>query len=575
MTKTLNTNILFEPITINTNRYKEVSNTLLNNKTYLANDFKKFDYNNKNIWNNLPSTYNLYLHCLYDIHYLNILYDNSSNEKYLRQAKEILESWLKYDKSKISQKNQFIWSDHAVSKRTLSVLHFLLRNNKKHQKIYEGIFINQLEDLLAKQGKWLSKKANYSEGNHGLMIDTALLALGFYKQNNSWIKLATQRINNRAKQDFTNLGTHLENSPDYHVLVMNHYFKIKDFLDSLDLKNLLDKSTYNLIKQLPNYLVHIIMPNRYLPRIGDSENTLITNNYGNKNFQYILSEGLSGEKPISKSLYDKDAGIFTYRSSWKKDDLKNSLWWAIKSGAKNSVHKQEDDLSFMIYAFNNEIFSDAGKYNYDSKSIFRQYAVSPQGHNVVSIKNKNYYVSQNLEHIEHLKLKKKTARYIWLSAKNNAYKQTSIFRDFIFLKPNTFIIIDRIKSRNKNLYSQHFLLGPNMEIIDHSTTHFHAVSKDKKIGVQLNQYTDIQNVDFYRAHNGTGKGYIFEKFENKTPIDYIEFLKENNTTTYLTSIQLNNSYYKNKIEVIKLKKNILKLLINNENFMFNLENLTL
>jgi hypothetical protein len=239
------------------------------------------------------------------------------------------------------------------------------------------------------------------------------------------------------------------------------------------------------------------------------------------------------------------------------------------------VHKQKDDLSFMIYAFNNEIFSDAGKYNYDSKSVFRQYAVSPQGHNTISIEDQNYSISQNLKKIGALKLIKQTSKYIWLSAINKAYDKTSICRNFIFLKPNTFIIIDQTRSSNKNLYSQHFLLGPHMRIVDYGKTNFHAVSKDKKVGIQLNQYVKVEKVNLFRANKNTGKGYIFETFENETPVDYIEFLKEDNNTKYITSIQLNNSYYKNKIEKIKLKKGTLKLLINNESFVFNLENLKL
>lgn len=573
MKKKLNKNNLFAPITITPNRYKEVSKALLNNKSYLANNFKKFNYNNNKIWHNLSSTYNLYLHCLYDLHYLNILYDNFTDKKYLEKGKQLLKAWLKYNKSKISKKNPYIWSDHAVAKRTLSILHFLLRNNGEYREIYNEDFIETLDDILVKQGKWLSKKENYSKGNHGLMMDTALLALGIYKQNDSWIKLATQRINDRAKHDFTNLGVHLENSPDYHVLVMNHYLKIKNFLEDLNLQNLLEKSTYKLISQLTNYLVHIIMPNKRLPRIGDSENTLITNHYGDRNLEYVLSDGISGKKPASNILYDKDVGIFTYRSSWEKDDLRDSLWWTIKSGSKNVVHKQEDDLSFMIYAFGNEIFSDAGKYNYDSKSVFRQYAVSPQGHNTISIRDQNYYISKNLEKIEHLKLLDKQPNYIWLSAQNNAYKQTTISRDFIFIQPNTFIIVDRGKSKERKIFSQHFILGPNIKIVDYDKTRFHAVSKEKRVDVQLNQYINIENANLYRADKNTGKGYLFESFENKTPADYIDFLKEGNNVLYITSIQLNNSYYKNKIDKVELKTNTLNLLINNEKFVFNLENL--
>jgi hypothetical protein len=227
----------------------------------------------------------------------------------------------------------------------------------------------------------------------------------------------------------------------------------------------------------------------------------------------------------------------------------------------------------VLYAFGNEIFTDAGKYNYETKDNFRQYVLSPQGHNSISIKDKRYFADKNLEKIGYLKLVEETDSLIWLRAENNAYPNTQIFRDFIFIKPNIFLILDKGSSNNKETFLQSFLLSPEMTLKNYSDDSFFAESKDGKTKVYLQQHLKTDSAKVYKSDDKTGKGYVSEGFETKTPIDYIEFEKSSNDVSFITTMELNPDSYNYSVDKINFEDNLLKVYINNDLFIFDLENL--
>jgi hypothetical protein len=562
----------FKTVSISKNNLDEVSDILLSNQTYLSNNFKNYNYDDQP-WGTLTSTYNLYLNCLNDVGYATELYKETKDIEYLNIAKEIIESWFKYRKTPESQKDRYLYSDHSIAGRTIILINFLLQQNNETADLYDNDLISEIEQLLKEQGLWLYDDKNYSQGNHGLMMDRALLELGVYQNNLDYIEKSTKRINNRIQKDFTNEGVHLENSTGYHILMMDYYIEIKNFLKHYELEDYLNEKTLQTINRMPEYLVYITMPNKVVPPIGDSGKSVLGNDYANNDLKYLLTEGQTGNKPKSGLKFYEEAGITVYRETWSKENISDSIWWTFKSGSNNPFHKQDDDLSFVLYAFGNEIFTDAGKYNYETKDNFRQYVLSPQGHNSISIKDKRYFADKNLEKIGYLKLVEETDSLIWLRAENNAYPNTQIFRDFIFIKPNIFLILDKGSSNNKETFLQSFLLSPEMTLKNYSDDSFFAESKDGKTKVYLQQHLKTDSAKVYKSDDKTGKGYVSEGFETKTPIDYIEFEKSSNDVSFITTMELNPDSYNYSVDKINFEDNLLKVYINNDLFIFDLENL--
>jgi hypothetical protein len=112
-----------------------------------------------------------------------------------------------------------------------------------------------------------------------------------------------------------------------------------------------------------------------------------------------------------------------------------------------------------------------------------------------------------------------------------------------------------------------------MNLKNYSDDSFFAESKDGKTKVYLQQHLKTDSAKVYRSDDKTGKGYVSESFETKTPIDYIEFEKTSNDIFFITTIELNPDSYNYSVDKINLENNLLKVYINNDLFVFDLENL--
>jgi hypothetical protein len=544
-------------------KYEEASSTLLSKKTYLSASFiQKYD-TSKGIPSDIENdTYRLYLHSLYDISYLSVLFEDSGNIAYIDEAERRIQDWLIYEEAADLNKEIYLWYDHSVSYRTMILIDFLFQT--KEVNFNDKELEVKLHKLLEEQGSWLFSDSNYSLGNHGLMMDTALLELSMYMDRKEWFQKAIKRINDRVRKDFTAEGVHLENSPEYHLFVMRYYFEILDFLEYYELDCYLARETVSIVRKMPEYLTFISMPNGYLPTIGDTGFVKITSSYGNNYLEYLISRGNAGKSPPAGLYYYKEAGLAIYRETWEEGFMEDSLWWTFKSGSNNRVHKQDDDLSLVIFNRGHEIFSDAGKYNYQEDDIFRRYAVSPQSHTSISLYNESYNARKNLDKIGHLQLLDQTESYIRLRGENNAYAEVSIVRDLVFFKPSTFVIIDRISSLGEQNFSQHYLLGENMHISNYNVSGFTIESASGEFYAKVFQKNIAEEVLYFRADNSNGKGYLFKAFEEKTPTDYIEFLKKGDEFIFFTIIILEEDRGNFSLENFSFDNNTLSYSINND-----------
>src|SRR5699024_994960 len=76
------------------------------------------------------------------------------------------------------------------------------------------------------------------------------------------------RIQQTFWLSFSHNGVHLENSPEYHLMVIKMFVEIEKYLNKND--DTLGIEINNMIKQSQNYLLKIKKPNGIIPAIGDS-----------------------------------------------------------------------------------------------------------------------------------------------------------------------------------------------------------------------------------------------------------------------------------------------------------------
>lgn len=557
--------------------YEKISDLLLNNSTYLSSQLKPVKYEGDNVpWGSLASSYNLNINSFNDVQCLIFFYEHTNDIKYLQEAKRLILSWIEYEKSPESSKNVYVWWDQTVAYRTQVLIHFMLYKGVD-TVIYDTNTVGLIESYIERHGEWLYDDANYTLGNHGIMMDRALLELSFYVKETDTAKkyfnLAIERLETAINRDFTPDGVHLENSPGYHRFVMEWFIEIKNFLEHyINIPN-------NTILELAatrasDYLVRMILPNGYLPRIGDTSNTKkpLTYGYENEYLNYIVSSGTEGSIPDGGLVHYDEAGILLYRDNFNAKNVDKATWWCFKSGAKSSVHKHDDDLSLMIYSHGNEILTDGGQYNYISGDAFRQYVLSPEAHNTLSIKGKAYYGNANFDKIDLLEKVEETKEYCWYKGVNRAYGHTHIQRNLIFFKPNIFIIVDDGWTMDEQQeYTQHFLLGKNMVIKELNNSGFYAVSEDGKAWIKATQHIDVENAKLFRADEKMGYGYISETFNNKTPINYISFENTLKKVKYVTSLVINGK--NNSGLDIKVNNSVITIYLNSKEYSFDIKEL--
>ena len=483
------------------------------------------------------TTYSLYTYALYPVSYLLNAYEVSGEEKYLENAAIISNSfinWVNSDNKNISNKRMgILFSDHAVSNRTQALCYLLVSLDKAGKDIPQNLI-----DQLINQGKYLSSIDNYTNYNHGLMMDLALLGLvnvlkgkkysfpSFFQTN------LLERLSNSLERDVTEDGVHIENSPGYHFWIMNFYKKIHKPLLDLD-KELSEKCEKILNKSL-EYAKYITRSDGSVPAMGDTHASL----------KYIPSKTLSS-KFFSKS------NIVIFR------DLEDKVWASLNSGYKTHVHKHADDGSFNLFYKGQDIFFDPGFLNYENEedSLLIK---SASFHNTVKpIEEEMNIVKQDLSgNIKNIKYESNLSKskivgfycdseYEASLAIISGYTCGDIERLVVFNKQGYFIIHDQIiePSKSNNIFEQRFNVNAELNITIDSDSSVSIVDNKSNQLCKVSQFLlpnesntviepTIENTFYARGFNKKEECerivFSFKKYESIILVELLGYKEETN-----------------------------------------------
>ena len=484
---------------------------------YMGDNYDNWTYKHETSAN----TYQLYIHSLDVITYLVDAYLIDNNKKYLKKAYEILISWNKYNKEFCRRKKRFAWVDHSASNRIISILYlYLVAFNviDIDKQFFYDSFIEHVDYLY---------NYDYMKDNHGIMLDKALLMLSFFIEDKNYKeKIYTKsfyRLRGAFYRDFSRQGVHLENSVDYHSFTKKIFQDIQDFLKYFN-ESLGEEIEYFL--ENDNYFSHIMLPDGYLPMIGDSGKTYV------KNTQKIYD-----------NFYDTEAGIYLIQNKSKK------LQISFVCGYSKQNHKHHDDLSFNLYYEGKKIFLDTGKYNYDRNSEIRQYMLSTYAHNTISV-DEGYTIKEDYKFLEKPRVHSfyNSSTYDFIRGVNEWDKGIHE-RTLIYIKVFDLILIhDKVMLENAGNITQIFNVNPEL-----------TIEKEKEKIIINGKFTVEQllpNNSFEIADTINDKRTIMsENFGTTTDIKQIQTKLNTDEGEFLTAISLNN---KNKFN-IKMKNNRIKV----------------
>jgi hypothetical protein len=479
------------------------------------------------------NTYHLWLHSLNTVSYLCNAHEMTGDKKYLQKAHAILQDWVAYAKSKGG--NKFLWYDHSVANRMITLTYFYQLGRK------QGLWLDEEQrrhvSLLYEHAAFLANPKNYSQYNHGVMMDKSLLLASLFlrrsypKAAKGWFDLALTRIRVAFERDFTPAMVHVENSPAYHFYVSEHFAQMTALMKHFQIE-----PPTGIVQKLAlgeEFARCVTMPNRHVPMVGDTGPML---------------------SPVPSSLTSKvfpDAGVMIACSPTPKQA--DSTWLLFKSGYLTHTHKHADDLSFLLYTREREVFIDGGLLNYDPENPFARHLRSALAHNTLVVDGQSYEIRRRaldgsdpppwtLFEESGLIASKTGAACDMARGYNAAYPGVELERTVVFLKPDLVIIHDIAKSNRSHQYTQIFRPGGDLRIA--------RLGRDALIlGDAQDQFTialvqlmaEMVEMRWYHGDKETIRGWGARQFDQLLPVPQVEFTKKGKKAEFLTMIGLGQS----------------------------------
>lgn len=483
------------------------------------------------------ASYQLYIQSLRTCAVILLEFEKTKDINYLLKVKELIYAWIDYVSKGTTER--MVWYDHPTANRTQTIIHFLYLARENDVDIDEKLF----RAVLYKHGEVLMDDKIYKNNNHGLMMDKALLVLGNTLEEEKFFTKGYYRAIETFWYSFSAKGTHLENSPDYHNMVLRMYKELENYLNVRG--NSFGKSILGFFDLADEYLDIIKKPNNKLPALGDSGNTLRRTPKSYKNFS------------------DIEAGIGVLQYKGEK-----TFYTSFVCGYSSQVHKHRDDLSITLNYNGADFIVDSGKFNYNSKSPIRKYITSKDAHSSFSLKSHEYTIHDSNRFTRKVEITgfNFNDNISFIKGSHSDYKQVDaeLLRTIVQInnKPILIIIDDSVTEENLD-FKQNFNLHENVNISNNDEKLYLTSGNETLTLKQFNNFDSMNiidgNIQTPIALNTIGFGKVSETKQ----IAFEKQSKEQNV--FITAI-----YDDSVIDYLNIVYNNEKLLIELDNEEFTL-----
>jgi hypothetical protein len=273
-------------------------------------------------------------------------------------------------------------------------------------------------------------------------------------------------------------GIHIENSPDYHLLYAR---VLTDAIATLQRERETPSSL--LIEkrdELLSAVTHQLQPNLTFPQFGDTENDPTAARLGSllaqarrqalgdkaayDELEWVLTSGAQGTVPGQLDRVFPEGGYAAFRSAWDPRDPQGAITAHFTCKRESKNHYHQDETSFEIYGYGQELIVDTGKYGYDKTDPFVRFQYAVYAHNVLTV-DRGTYVPRGQPRITAHGIGRDLA---WVRGTHDNWADrgvTSHVRTFAYAKPESFVVVDHLRAFGKHRYVQHFHLHPDVSEI--------------------------------------------------------------------------------------------------------------
>jgi heparinase II/III-like protein len=332
----------------------------------------------------------------------------------------------------------------------------------------------------------------HTNRNHLVRESNGLLATGLcfpeFLESTEWVEEGLRRLDAELRAQLNPDGSHIEMSVGYQWLTIDEFEVTRALLKKHD-RNLPVADIDESLLQMYEFLAAVIRPDRSFPQLNDgfilwdSERlAAAARDFGREDLEYIASGGQSGVTSPFCSRSFANAGLHVMRSGWASE----SCYLIFDTGPYGGPHGHEDKLSFEVFANGAPFIVDSGSYTYESSDPFRKYFVGSQGHNTVLVDGgsqvRRWYPQHMTPAVDD------TKHGIWRSDQDFDYAAGSYsegyaefdlakpehpvidtdvthHREVLFLKPDYWVIVDRLVAKKPHQYSFLFHLTPDVSVL--------------------------------------------------------------------------------------------------------------
>jgi Heparinase II/III N-terminus/Heparinase II/III-like protein len=318
-------------------------------------------------------------------------------------------------------------------------------------------------------GRYL--RSQHTRLNWLTMEMSGLYAIGAvfpeFTQAAEWRNYAASTLGEESRKQFLPDGAQMELSTGYQNVSLDSILGVAEIARWTGTAAELPVDYFAPLEKAYEWQVDIVAPDRYLPKINDSWPTYLPAilkkaviSFPNESdFQWFASDGRQGSVPPFTSVFLNRSGLAVMRSGWDAD----ANYLLFRLGPLGMGHQHQDSLGVNVWAYGRELIFNSGGGSYEN-SKWRQWAISAFAHNtlVVDEMAQTRIMSQtdpfhdpNMVSQGPIDADWRTnslfdfASAIYADGYGPEHKKiASQRRDVLFLKPNIYVVADRVNSND-------------------------------------------------------------------------------------------------------------------------------
>jgi hypothetical protein len=416
--------------------------------------------------NEKPSISRFLFHCLDSVRELVEAYNLTGDRAYLDRAKAVASRWI-YECLYLERPEQ-IWDDHITALRAIVLCQLWVACLSANP--YSPEFMQQLLSAILRHAERLAQKGFYRRGhNHGVTQAYALLALSLLlpsiPEASSWVELGRVRLEQQMAENVSQEGMHREHSPYYHLFVFNQFLYAYEFGLAHGIE--FSQAFTDRLRKMLLCGAYLLKPNGTLIALGDTckSSPLLVNaedvpewfSKARERYLYSVSGGSAGTQPEENSIHLPDGGVALLRSGWGTErKFEDECFLAVRTRTFDTSHIHRDQLSFELYAYGDDLIVDSGgPYGYGEP--MREFFLSTAAHNTVVVDGKE----QGIGKAKVLKWRTSSI-FDLLVAEQRSYPGVVHRRVVLFVRPDYFLILDRLEAEDRHAYAQFLHLNPGL-----------------------------------------------------------------------------------------------------------------